>query len=440
MLHSLLALLLAVAGPAEGAGPRLAERVIIISLDGFPAHEFEAHRASLPNLDALAKAGVHGRSLTVAPSVTWPAHTSLITGTLPARHGVVGNRWLDRTRWKVAHAWKQPKEDSVRVRTLYDVAKAAGLRTAGLLWPHTRGAPGLDLNIPEVFSKADFKRFVTPSLAKSLRAAGVAVDDLAKFSSTEDVLLDGTISSAAEVVIAKHDPHLLLLHFCTADSWGHRFGPETDVYRRGLGFYDSYVGRVIAAVEKSGRRDQTAIFVVSDHGFFVTTHQVDAEKLLVRAGLPTKSVRIVSNGHLAYVYVAEGPGRAALIAKARKALEGEPKIERVLAPEEFAAIGLPLPTDNPAVGDLVVLSRTDGRFGKIPGKAIVGRPKYKGTHGHLPEAGPNRPLFIASGAGIRARAAGIEMRNIDVAPTAARLLGLALPQPLDGAVRSDFLP
>lgn len=70
----------------------LAQRVVIIGLDGFSAEGFK--KASHPNLDKMIAEGV--LSLTtrpVMPSVTLPNLTSHLTGSGPEEHGVTSNNW-----------------------------------------------------------------------------------------------------------------------------------------------------------------------------------------------------------------------------------------------------------------------------------------------------------------------------------------------------------
>ncbi|MEC8748609.1 MAG: alkaline phosphatase family protein, partial [Pseudomonadota bacterium] len=71
--------------------------VVLISLDGFRHDYIELHNAQ--HLGAIAKKGVRASSMTpVYPSNTFPNHISLITGLLPKHHGIVNNRFFDKSR------------------------------------------------------------------------------------------------------------------------------------------------------------------------------------------------------------------------------------------------------------------------------------------------------------------------------------------------------
>ena len=88
---------------------------MLISLDGFPAEALDDLLPPVPTLRRLAARGAVARAMRpVNPTVTWPNHTSLVTGVAPARHGVLYNGlarnvspgvpprvepWLQGDRW-----------------------------------------------------------------------------------------------------------------------------------------------------------------------------------------------------------------------------------------------------------------------------------------------------------------------------------------------------
>ena len=61
-----------------------------------------------------------------------------------------------------------------------------------------------------------------------------------------------------------------------------------------------------------------------------------------------------------------------------------------------------------------------------------------GTHGFLPSRPTMATGFIATGAGVRAGVALERVRLIDIAPTAAHLLGIPAP-PVEGRVLREIL-
>ena len=126
-------------------------RVILISIDGLmpSAYTDPALAPYTPNLRALARDGVVG----VLPTVTYPSHTTLITGVEPARHGIYDNQIFDpEGRSNGAWYWYA---DAIQVPTLPMAARARGLRAGAVTWPVTIGMD-LDYLAPEyIGSKHD---------------------------------------------------------------------------------------------------------------------------------------------------------------------------------------------------------------------------------------------------------------------------------------------
>jgi len=159
--------------------PQDSEHVILISIDGFAAYHLDDPSLDLPNIRALAASGIQADSSeTVFPSVTHPSHTTLVTGVMPRKHGVVNNTVTDRRTGQRFHITSLPRQESVLVPTIFDVVKAAGGTTASFFWPETKDDPAIDVNIAEVFHPeggAD-PAAVTPGLLDELRQAGVPID------------------------------------------------------------------------------------------------------------------------------------------------------------------------------------------------------------------------------------------------------------------------
>src|SRR5271154_7087699 len=142
------ALLLATNTRAQKQAPPL---LVMISVDGMrPDYitEADAHGAKVPNLRRFLREGTYAEGVVgVVPTVTYPSHTTLVTGVSPAKHGIFANTTFDPLQQNL-QGWYWYTED-IRVPTLWDVAAAAGWTTASIQWPVTVGAR-ITWNIPEV--------------------------------------------------------------------------------------------------------------------------------------------------------------------------------------------------------------------------------------------------------------------------------------------------
>src|SRR6266511_3244770 len=71
--------------------PPAQRMVVMISLDGFPAFALDDPKLPVPTLRRLIREGVTARMHTINPTVTWPNHTTLVTGVRADEHGLLVN-------------------------------------------------------------------------------------------------------------------------------------------------------------------------------------------------------------------------------------------------------------------------------------------------------------------------------------------------------------
>ncbi|HOA53980.1 MAG TPA: alkaline phosphatase family protein, partial [Thermogutta sp.] len=141
-------------GLAASEVPYKDRTVILVSIDGLANFYLDDPRADIPTIRRLAAEGARADAMvTVFPSVTWCAHATLSTGVWPNRHGVLANDYIDRNTKQKVTLLCDPvfdKDQILQTPTIYDVAHAAGLVTAGVLWPVTRNARTLHFSAPDM--------------------------------------------------------------------------------------------------------------------------------------------------------------------------------------------------------------------------------------------------------------------------------------------------
>jgi predicted AlkP superfamily pyrophosphatase or phosphodiesterase len=139
--------------------------VLMISIDGLrPADVLEAEQRGLkiPTLRALVAHGAYATDVVnVIPTVTYPNHTTLITGVRPDVHGIDNNVAFDPL-FKNLDGWEWYAED-IKVPTLWDAVHDHGGVVASIGWPVSVGARAIDDNVPEYW------RARTPDDIKLLR-------------------------------------------------------------------------------------------------------------------------------------------------------------------------------------------------------------------------------------------------------------------------------
>lgn len=236
--------------------------VLVLSIDGLDARylsDCDRLGLKIPNLRRLMKEGAWAeKGVTgVWPTVTWPSHTTIISGVDPAVHGILNNH--------------RPSEDGgdyywsaklLRSRTLIDRIAAAGKTTAAITWPVTVDA-AVTYNLPEYFAKRRGGGMDLKSIASKASPPDL-VNRIAKAypSFAQEWMDDRTRTLATIYLLKNHKPDLTLVHLVDLDSEAHENGPFSKEAHAILEYQDELLGQILAALPAN------AVFVlVSDHGF-----------------------------------------------------------------------------------------------------------------------------------------------------------------------------
>jgi predicted AlkP superfamily pyrophosphatase or phosphodiesterase len=446
MLRWTAALLLALGAcgtPGTGSSSPSAPTVIVISLDGFPAYMFEDPRLPTPTLRRLMDEGAAAKGMTIInPTVTWPNHTTLATGVAPAKHGVLYNGLLTADPGKPAKVEQKNRAVLVKAPTVYDAAHQAGMTTAEVDWvpPQTGGT-----------ITWSFEENPDPNgaIEREMVAAGlITAAELQDFKKGNPPWRDLMWTRAACHILKAHQPNLLFFHLLNLDATHHKYGPKTPAALTAIALMDQRVAELLAAVEQAGLKDRTTVIIVSDHGFKGTKKSIRPNAALAKAGLAkveggkvvSCSATVVPEGGTAMVYL-RGSDAADVGGKVRETLKALEGVDQVWEPAQYASLGLPDPKVNPQMADFVLTAKAGYGFaGVAEGEPVVDVTEGMtiGLHGYPAEDPDMNAIFIAWGRGIRKGARIETLKNVDVAPTVAALLGLKLDG-VDGKAVSAVL-
>jgi predicted AlkP superfamily pyrophosphatase or phosphodiesterase len=410
--------------------------VILISIDGLAAYHLENEHLELPNLRELIEQGVWAEgSQSVFPSVTHPSHATLITGVSPRKHGILDNRMTNRETGDSHHPTTQLRSEAIHTQTLFDASRQAGLTTAAICWPETRKDSSVDLNILHGHDELDPAE-VDPAFMDVLRQAGIPIDSYYDWA-PEGRMIQGVrdliLAKATAEVIRSRQPEFIAVHFLVTDTIQHGWGPDHYMSHAALTHADFTLGLLRQAVEDAGLKDRTTFVIAADHGFHSVYHEVNIHPVLQESGLADR-IRLHGSGWRVFVETTdefdEEQDRSALESFFADilALEG---LERVIRPEEFHDLGYPLYEESPYVpGQYIIIPDID-TFLTVDSSSDSSERKERAqpshTHGYLPDHPRMHPALILSGNGIREGQRLGVVRNHDVAPTIARILGLDLP-------------
>ena len=338
---------------------------MLLSVDGLAASYLDEPKAPMPALRRLADRGVRAQGMiTTFPSVTRPAHVSLMTGTWPRRHGIVGNTFLDRTTQELIDYRDTDAAAAVRTETLHDAAHKAGLKTAAVNWPGTKGSESLDWNLPPARGEQPYA-LITPGLSDELESAGLRLGRLAAWLTGPlefRVMRDAVFAGTAVHLLKRHAPNLLLVHLDVLDAIAHRHGPHTEEAYWACGDVDQRIARISEALQEPPFRGRSTLFVVADHGFAPVENKIFPNAILHNEGLiktdfaggVVERKAWVTSGAAAGVYILDQAKRLELREVIRRKLTGVEGVDRVVGPEEFEDLGLPDPDTNPYQADLML--------------------------------------------------------------------------------------
>jgi predicted AlkP superfamily pyrophosphatase or phosphodiesterase len=392
---ALISILFAVAAPIlaqQANAPAQQEKpyVLLISLDGFRYDYAERDHAT--NLLALGQAGVRAKALLPSfPTTTFPNHYTIVTGLYPAHHGIVDNSFWDlgrRMGFKLSDQAATTDGSWWGGTPLWMLAEKQGMRAASFFWP------GSDADIqhtrPTYFVKYDAK------VPNEQRVAQIV----------------------AWLKLPKAQrPHFMTLYFSEVDHEGHENGPDSPQTHEAIRAVDALLGKLFAEVRELAL--PLDIFVVSDHGMANVTGDVDMSKVADFGG-----VEIAPNA-TDFKFYSSDPKR---IDRLYAELHGKDSRFEVYRPGE-------IPerlhySGNPRIGDLVALATEPVvlHLAPRPGQTLP-----KGMHGYdvarIPEM---RGIFFAGGPDLKAGVTIDEFQNIHIYPLIAHILGLRIPEGIDG--------
>lgn len=445
---------LLVFGVVRAADGPPVRHVVLVSLDGFAASYMDDPRADLPTLRMLAKGGASAKGMiTSFPSVTWPSHTSLVTGVQPGRHGVIGNsvwsRKLDRALTYIGDP-ELTKSEAIKVPTLYDVAHKAGLKCGGVIWPCITAADSLNWIIPDAGRVDLHAKYTTPGFVEELGKEGIDISKLGEWGWSKDKSFDRDVlyTKVTQYLLEKHKANLVLVHIVTPDGVEHNYGPHTPEAYKAVNESDQRVAEIWKTLQEPPLAGRSTLFVVSDHGFAPYEKLIRPNVVLKQLGLvaiddkekvTTRKAWCVPQGGSAFIYVLDAEKKADTIAKLNAEFAKLEGVASVVMPEQFAKFGLPRPETNGESPDLVLLTNPGYSFdGQVTGEAIAAAGGLKGSHGHDPAPAYMHAMFIAAGTGIKPGVRLEQINNVDVAPTIARVMGLAMKD-VDGRVLTEIL-
>lgn len=427
----------------------LAAPVVMISIDGMkPEYVTQAdqHNLKVPYLRSLMRDGTYATGVTgVWPTITYPSHTTMVTGVPPAEHGVLSNTQFDPDR-AFDGAWYWYAQQ-IHSPTLWQAAHSAGLRTASIGWPTTVGATNIDFLIPEYWrggspgsTAGPSDRYLESALARPDGLMEEMLPRVGPYLMNFDATIGGDeIKTRYSIdILRTHKPAFMTIHLSSLDETEHETGPFSPEAGKTIEAIDGMVARIATAAREVD--PATVLLIVSDHGFVQVTHHINLRIPFLTSGLIQMSNdanpddRSITGWKVMPWFSA---GMAAIMlhdpndkASAQKAgdllhkLAADPAngIAAVLDQEEMKKRG-----GFPEAAFVVVFK--SGYYGgnEESGDLITPINGSKGGHGFSPEFPEMRSSFFLAGPGIAHQRDLGEIDMLQIAPTVAAILNVKLP-------------
>ncbi len=404
--------------------------VILITIDGLRAEMIDDPLMPSPFLKMMSRDGLRiGSVAGVPPAATYPSHTTIVTGEVPARHRVFYNRpflWnKDTARISYWYA------DSIAVPTIWQRAHEAGMTTASLFWPVSTGSPYIDYNVPEFWSldySCDQMEYIKPSctprgILDELEQHACGKLDTITYQAGS-LQRDGRTAAMANYLMNHYQPRLMTIHLITTDYSQHDLGTHPNQrLLQDVASADHAVGTILENLRLTHRMDSTVVLVMGDHGFCDYSLTLSPNVWLTRARLLSErpggewKACFYGGGNTSFLYLRKGNDKRTL-RHIRRMLEELPEAERrlfrVVEKEELTAKGAD-PAAVLALEPVVGVAVTNDRTGEVV------KQRTGGTHGFI--SGQDATTLIAYGCGI-APSHQDTIRQTAIAPWVLRMLNI----------------
>lgn len=425
-------------------------KVLVFCIDALCLSDVEEMK-NMPHFGPFLKDAAVVGIEPIFPAVTYPCHTSILTGCTVKKHGIVSCEKIYRGGY-FDMPWYREKEE-VLVPTLLDLAREQGLTTCSLAWPVSGGAD-YDLNMP-MYVPYEYTGW-EPEKYLEGKASAELMDRYfykhGRYIKGPDRSLDLlTMALALDILEDYPQPDIMLVKMCDLDGYRHELGVHHPRVSEQLRKHDQEFGSLLEALRRKGTLEDTNIIILGDHGMTDYQDICHLNVLLRKNGfirvneegkIESFDALIHSCGLAAYVEMANPEDRE-MHEKVRAFLESlkdDPEImlDYVLDKEEadrlfgvdafefYIESKLPISFGNEYAPDSIWGSQQGLRDRN-----------YGGDHGGSPKR-EEITVFLAKGPNVRPVHLQHRHSMVDEAPTMARMLGFTM-EDVDGTAIEEIL-
>lgn len=419
----------------------LSKRLIVLSLDAVSSEDIKT-LSTLPHFKKLlTKGSLIKKVKTIYPSLTYPAHATMVTGKYPSHHGIINNTYLEPNHENPSWFWYHK---SIKSPTLFDLAHKKGLTSCSILWPVTARAP-ITYNLPEIFpTKKWHHQLLMSGLAGSL-SYQLKLQQLFGHirKGTTQPALDDFVLECTKYTLLNYKPSILFVHMTDVDTNRHYTGHNSLESQSALLRHDKRLGEIIETLKEAGTYEETTFVILGDHAQLPVHSLIKVNKILVDHGFIKLSFKgkILSYTAIAkacdgacYIYLKD-PNDSSSLQKVRQLLktlseQDHSPIEYVFETKEVTQLGADSTCSFmlEAQEGYYFIDTPSGEFIETIDSNKVGHVPHHilSSHGYLPTKPNYTTFFLAVGPDIKENYIQEHGHLINHAPTFAHLLDLPL--------------
>ena len=240
-------------------------KLLVFCLDALCTLDLE-YMKTLPNFKFMFEKGSMIKHVEpVYPSLTYPCHVSILTGTTAGTHGVPHNEIVDV---EDDNAPWYSLRSQIKSRTVMDVFKEAGLKTCSLTWPVSGGA-NIDYNMPMIVP-ISYQGDNPLQFYENYSSQEIIDKYWWKYShyltGTYRNLDEFTMHLALDIIEDYKQPDVMLVKMCDLDSVKHNHGIDNEEVKKQLRKHDEQFGLLVEAVKRFGDFENTNFVILVDNG------------------------------------------------------------------------------------------------------------------------------------------------------------------------------
>jgi hypothetical protein len=346
----------------------MTQPVILLSIPGLRRQDL----AQMPNLRQLTAGGDVATLTPSFPAVTWVVEANMLTGKLPAEHGVIGNGfyWRDKQEVEMWTAWN----DKIQQPQIWDLLHQRDPKLTSAVWfPMLSKGCGADyICMPAPIHNPDGSESLW-CYTKPVELYGTLRDTFGHFplkhfwGPLANIQSTAWIADSAGWAMQQYRPDFFYIYLPQLDYAAQKSGPDSPAALKAVAELDEVLGKLISAGNSAYGNAKPLWLVASEYVITPVDHVTYPNRVLREAGLlAVKPEAADSQGELidfaasqawalvdhqfSHAFVKNAD--AAVIAKVCDLFRGKTGIAEVLAGDDRAKYGL----NHERAGDVVLIS------------------------------------------------------------------------------------